>query len=975
MKKRIIPILLSVLIVFCSLPFTAFADATPTVVVENYTVAQGGLAYIYLRADNFVNVAVLDIEVFYDSDAMSIYYVSNNTFFNSASVSTNSSTPGRIKISAMSATGLNSGTSIYTNRMMTICFKVNANCPVGDYPVVATIGDAYDGDLNPYAISGSNCKISVTAAAASAFTIYGDSAPTVKSGETWNCKVWHSSSSTYDFASADFRVEYDRDQFTVESVELATGLKKDTAVYSINTSIQGLIIISYASTTAIRSSDLFTVKLKAIATEPVDATVKVTASDVYNNDLIAFASSTVSKTVSISVDEVAPDYPNLYLSADNFAVGKQTEVAVMLEKDAPIAAGDFTVTYDPTVFRCDSVVASEMVAQKGAMVMINNKFDSGTIKFSYVNQHGAEPEEMSLVIINLTPIVMPSAHFSMTVEGTDLCDISFADQALENVGLSDCIFAVSITPPTCSEGGFSTYTCSCGESYVADNTPKLEHDFSGDWLDDLTHHFKECENCYVVDETTKATHTYTNSEIVCDTCGHNRGISSIAVTTLPQKTEYTQYIDDIDVTGAKVTVYYDDGNEKVLDLTDKMVSGFDKNTLGKQTVTVEASGHKTSFEVNVSAYQTAPHKKLYRIGLIEPWRLRICARMTDNNANTLNYSTFTEYGAYVIRKSQLCDIDTDLATITPDQLIGNENTVAYTNEDGMYVDGNYLCVDFNKEIYTYRLNEPIVWMMYYKTADGTYCTGIFEKTLLELIEDRKDSTSTTYTELEKKVYKAMYELYNTVTDYRNDFDSPSLIKMQTPPNLNSTEVEFTAPATDGLVKFKRLQQIRLVEPWGIVLNMRAYLSKDEGNSNAHIDYDAVDDYGIVVYHDVNGNIKSSETMDEWQEITSYSDSENVYVFNNLHGDMQLNGKYAYALYNNNIFTYQLDSEIYYMFFVKYNGQMYYSTVYATNIKSLTAERAESTSSTYTAKEKLVYRDMVAMCDAITKYREDYFANH
>ena len=34
-----------------------------------------------------------------------------------------------------------------------------------------------------------------------------------------------------------------------------------------------------------------------------------------------------------------------------------------------------------------------------------------------------------------------------------------------------------VTAPTCTEGGYTTYTCECGESYIADETPALGHDF------------------------------------------------------------------------------------------------------------------------------------------------------------------------------------------------------------------------------------------------------------------------------------------------------------------------------------------------------------------------------------------------------------------------------------------------------------------------------------------------------------------
>ena len=38
-------------------------------------------------------------------------------------------------------------------------------------------------------------------------------------------------------------------------------------------------------------------------------------------------------------------------------------------------------------------------------------------------------------------------------------------------------WTAAVTAPTCTEGGYTTYTCVCGESYIADETPALGHDF------------------------------------------------------------------------------------------------------------------------------------------------------------------------------------------------------------------------------------------------------------------------------------------------------------------------------------------------------------------------------------------------------------------------------------------------------------------------------------------------------------------
>ena len=40
-------------------------------------------------------------------------------------------------------------------------------------------------------------------------------------------------------------------------------------------------------------------------------------------------------------------------------------------------------------------------------------------------------------------------------------------------------YTAVVTAPTCTEGGYTTYTCSCGNSYVADETEALGHDWKG----------------------------------------------------------------------------------------------------------------------------------------------------------------------------------------------------------------------------------------------------------------------------------------------------------------------------------------------------------------------------------------------------------------------------------------------------------------------------------------------------------------
>ena len=61
-------------------------------------------------------------------------------------------------------------------------------------------------------------------------------------------------------------------------------------------------------------------------------------------------------------------------------------------------------------------------------------------------------------------------------------------------------YVATVTAPTCTEGGYTTYTCACGDSYVADETPATGHDYklvSTTFNSDYTKvtYTYECANC------------------------------------------------------------------------------------------------------------------------------------------------------------------------------------------------------------------------------------------------------------------------------------------------------------------------------------------------------------------------------------------------------------------------------------------------------------------------------------------------
>ncbi len=78
-----------------------------------------------------------------------------------------------------------------------------------------------------------------------------------------------------------------------------------------------------------------------------------------------------------------------------------------------------------------------------------------------------------------------------------------------------------------------------------------------------------------------------------------RNIDSVSLSQLPDKLTYTQYKDELDLTGGSLLVDYRDGQEATVDMTTLTATGFDNTVLGEQTVTVTYSGYTVDFKVAV----------------------------------------------------------------------------------------------------------------------------------------------------------------------------------------------------------------------------------------------------------------------------------------------------------------------------------------------------------------------------------------
>ena len=132
--------------------------------------------------------------------------------------------------------------------------------------------------------------------------------------------------------------------------------------------------------------------------------------------------------------------------------------------------------------------------------------------------------------------------------------------------------------PNCTEQGYTTYTCACGDTYKDNYTDALGHEYSDELSHNSTHHYYIC---HCGDKNNEEKHISSgkptaNSDEVCTVCGYviNPAVgikfntlkfeNGKAYITLSNSTEIYSFIGEITTGGATYAVSYKiDGTEPI----------------------------------------------------------------------------------------------------------------------------------------------------------------------------------------------------------------------------------------------------------------------------------------------------------------------------------------------------------------------------------------------------------------------------
>ena len=557
--------------------------------------------------------------------------------------------------------------------------------------------------------------------------------------------------------------------------------------------------------------------------------------------------------------------------------------------------------------------------------------------------------------------VAPTCTVDGSYDNVVYCTVCKAELSRETIKVDKAAhnYKPTITEPTCTAQGYTTYTCSaCGDSYV------------GDYVDATDHN----PNSAVVDNEISATYSTPASYdlvVCCTECGNEMSRQTVVLNSAQiGEVSYRTLSDAITNASEFATI--------------KLLTNIDGQVTVAKVVTIDKSGYSASI-VAASGYQATEEagivmvrKKYYfghsaQIGLLEPWFLKANCIVSLDKVDSINYDVLADYGAYFIRRSELYDSAIAIGSLAVMDIINDPDSAHYAHSLGTAtIDGQYLTASYNQGLYTYEMSDSIIVVFYIVENGETRYAPIREYNLKDLLSVRKDDAEKFPNVFEREVYKAMYNLENAIVDYRNQYTQEEIDAAKLPDMKAPTLQEFVAvngvfsPETIISYKFGTSEQIVLIEPWGLKVNA---VVVDAENTSARVDYSALEEYGVIIYYDTEGKITAGTMTKE--ELMSRDDA---YVFSSKNGDVFMDGDYISAVYNNGVYTYMLDSNVYIMFYVKDAEGFHYGPVRTRSVYDLAAERMNDTTGKFGELEKKVYAAMVAEYDAITAYRKDYFEN-
>lgn len=377
MKKIIVLFLISFL--FLQNQIMILGTTLPEVQIFDTTAQKGEQTSLSIYMRDFEQVSVLDVIVIYDTKY--VEYVSSEIYYNlrdANDITTiiNDTVNGQIRFTLLAPSGLD-----YTGYLSTIQFQVKEETEINSYPIIGAVGEAYDINNNPMEVSVRSGFIHVIERTEyrNLITYYESlSSNYMKEGEvfTWSIYAYN----LYGMTAGMYELLYDENLF--ELVEVTFGSGFSNSFKDINDATNGRILMAFISENEISQGDpLITLRLKVKENIQVVSSIQFIPRQIYDTNLELIGGNNLQRDVYI--EEVIPEEENslMYVTSYEGKILDEVILSIYLGEDANVSSGDFSLNYDGSRFKLETIT----VMVEDAWIIYDHDENNHVLTFSLIS--------------------------------------------------------------------------------------------------------------------------------------------------------------------------------------------------------------------------------------------------------------------------------------------------------------------------------------------------------------------------------------------------------------------------------------------------------------------------------------------------------------------------------------------------------------------------------------------------------------
>ena len=540
--------IVSILFSLVSVP-TLASEARVVSATTSTTVKQGNTATCYVYIDSMESLAALDVTVHFDSTKVKINNVVNSV---ACKLYDNAQNNESIQFSYI----FDGKGSASQTRLFYFTYQVLSNAEVGDAYFNITVGEAYDTSLNDLAVSGSRCGFTIAETVTTkSCSVYGTGTVSTAVEEEFSLTYRFS---TYQIASGAVVINYDHELFEV--VEVTKGKFLENKASDVNANLTGAVYVSFAGAQYNTNTDFVTVKFKTLKNVAESSTVSFKVTELLDKDLNPITCAEYKTTATVAYDaSYVGDAPKMWVDAEFNEETKQVVAKIKLEENSKLGAGDFVLAFDPGVL---SFISYEQGFNPDFFYTNEQELSDGIFKFFVISMEDILSAETVVTVVFGVNQTCSEQVTSLYLSGSML-----TDSATKTI-------ALNLIDGTATVSEMHTYSSDCDAS---------------------------CNLCDF-ERTPVASHRFANVEDTsCENCDYVRVLERIDISALPETRTYLEGKDILDVSGGKITLYYNDGTSGEISITIDMVSGFDNTKVEIQTLTVAYGDFSDTYDIEIIA--------------------------------------------------------------------------------------------------------------------------------------------------------------------------------------------------------------------------------------------------------------------------------------------------------------------------------------------------------------------------------------